>query len=105
MSDVRASLQGLIARYRPGVLDRPRTYYFSIGDFKYTLRCTPDACALEEGKTVDQADCILKTTPELFEQLVFKGKRPGAWDIARGRFKTNDVAALTQLKDLFGVQA
>lgn len=88
-------------RYRAGVLIAPRTYYFSVGEHKYTVRLTPTACAVEAGRTTEAADCVLKTTPELFLRMVIDGGTPGPLDIARGRFRTNDPAALVQLRDLF----
>ena len=92
---------GMPGRYRPGVLSAPRSYYFSIGDHKYTVKLTPQACAVDSGKTVENADCVLKTTPELFERMVIQGKMPGAMDLAMGRVKTNDPGALQQLRELF----
>jgi hypothetical protein len=88
-------------RYQPGRLSEERTFYFSIGDFKYTVYLDATACRVEEGKTTDQADVVLKTTPKIFERLVVAGKLPGPIDIARGRFKTNDPAGLQALKDVF----
>ncbi len=91
-------------RYRSGKLDRPTTYYFSIGDHKYTVKLDATACVVEDGKTVENADCVLKTTPELFEKMVVHGKMPGPIDIARGKVKTNDVTGLSKLRDLFDFQ-
>jgi long-chain acyl-CoA synthetase len=88
-------------RYRPGALAAAKSYYFSIGDHKYTVRLTPQACTVEDGRTLDNADCVLKTTPELFERMVLHGKMPGAIDIARGKIKTNDPSALQDLAKYF----
>lgn len=88
-------------RFRPGSASKPSTFYFSVGDHKYTVHIKPDGCEVESGKTVDNADVVLKTTPELFEKMVIKGKMPGAFDIARGKVKTNDPMALKQLRDFF----
>ncbi len=87
--------------YRPGNVDRATTYYFSVGDHKYTVRVDAERCVVEDGKTVESADCVLKTTPELFEKMVIHGKMPGPIDIARGKVKTNNVGLLTKLRDLF----
>lgn len=91
----------MAARYRSGVLDAPKSFYFSVGSHKYTVRLTPEGCLVEHGKTTDTADVVLKTTPAIFEKMVFKGKMPGPIDIARGRIKTNDPASLRQLRELF----
>ena len=101
MADVREIFERMQDHYRPGVLTAPRSYYFSVGDHKYTVKLTPTDCTVEPGRTLDNADVVLKTTPALFEKMVVKGKMPGPLDIARGRIKTNDPAALKQLRDLF----
>ncbi len=89
------------ARYRKGLLAAPRTYYFSVGDHRYSVRLTPEGCTVEEGNTLGAADVVLKTTPEIFARLVIQGGIPGMLDVARGRFKTNDPARLQELKKLF----
>jgi hypothetical protein len=88
-------------RYQTGRLAAPRTYYFSLGDHKYTVALTPSACVVTSGKTTEKADVVLKTTEAIFERLVLQGKNPGALEIARGLFKTNDPAALADLRRLF----
>jgi hypothetical protein len=93
--------EAMPARYRAGSASKASVFYFSVGDHKYTVKLGPDGCVVESGKTVDNADVVLKTTPELFEKMVIKGKLPGALDIARGKVKTNDPAALRRLRDYF----
>ena len=88
-------------QYNAGVLTGPRSYYFSLGAHKYAVKMTPDACVIEKGKTQDKCDCVLKTTEKIFTNLVRRGKRPGTFDIARGRFKTNDLALLSELSKPF----
>jgi hypothetical protein len=88
-------------RYRTGVLGAPRSYYFSVGPYKYTAVLKPDGAEVSEGNSIGKADVVLKTTEELFARMVIHGKMPGALDIARGRIKTNNPAALKQLRDLF----
>ena len=88
-------------RYIVGTAERPGTYYFSVGPHKYTVRITPESCTVEPGKVDDRADCVLKTTPELFEKMVIRGKLPGPFDIMKGKVKTNDPIALKKLRTMF----
>lgn len=88
-------------RYRKGGTTEPRSYYFSIGEHKYTVLVDPEECRVAPGKTVDRADVVLKTTPELFERMVLHGKLPGPLDIARGKVKTNDPLGLQKLREMF----
>lgn len=88
-------------RYRKGAASAARSFYFSIGDHKYTVKIDADSCSVESGKTIDNADVVLKTTPALFEKMVVKGKMPGPLDIARGKIKTNDPNGLRALREWF----
>ncbi len=100
MSSASAILAALPGRYIPGKTPKTVVYYFSIGDLKYTLSLHPDRCEVAPGKP-ENADCVVKSDPAVFENLVVHGKAPGAFDIARGKFKTNDVGSLMLLKDCF----
>ncbi len=88
-------------RYRKGSAPEPKSYYFSVGEHKYTVSVGPDECKVEAGKTVENADVVLKTTPELFEKMVIRGKLPGPLDIARGKIRTNDPMGLQKLREMF----
>jgi long-chain acyl-CoA synthetase len=100
MPSTREIFAAFPSRYIAGRVPRPLTYYFSVGDDKYTVRLEAAACTVTPGKT-ENADCVVKADPAVFEALVLKGKAPGPLDIARGRFKTNDPALLLTLKDCF----
>jgi len=101
MPTVKQIFEMMPAKFRPSALSGEKSFYFSIGDNKYTVELGPDGCTVSKGKTRDNCDVVLKTTDKIFVNLVTKGKAPGPIDIARGKFKTNDVAGLTALKDLF----
>ncbi len=88
-------------RYIKGSADKDTSFYFSIGDHKYTVKVVGDEVTVEDGKTIDDADVVLKATPELFKRMVIDGKLPGAMDIAMGRIKTNDPNGLRSLKAWF----
>ncbi|RMG99507.1 MAG: hypothetical protein D6705_02985 [Deltaproteobacteria bacterium] len=98
--DLDRILAALPDRYRPAP-DAAGRYYFSIGDHRFTLQLGPDGCTVTPGKPDTPADCVLKTTPELFEKMVLKGKMPGPLDIARGKVKTNDPKKLMDLRKYF----
>lgn len=88
-------------RYIKGAADKRTVYYFSLDAHKYTVTIEGDDCKVETGKTVPDADVILKTTAKIFENMVLKGKLPGPIDIARGKIKTNDPSGLQKLKAWF----
>ena len=93
--------EAMPSRYRKGSATSARSFYFSVGDHKYTVKVDAQGCTVESGKTLENADVVLKTTPELFEKMVVKGKMPGPLDIARGKIKTNDPGGLKSLRDWF----
>jgi hypothetical protein len=100
MPTPREIFEAMPARFVPGKAPRALTYYFSVGDDRWTLRVDKATCSVSPGKT-EGADCVVKAHPDVFVNLVLHGKAPGALDIARGRFKTNDPSLLLTLKDCF----
>jgi long-chain acyl-CoA synthetase len=91
------------ARFKPGVIQQPTTFYFSLGDEegqKWILKLAPESCEIDPGKTTN-ADVVLKTSEELFLKLITGKWTPGVMDFMRGKIKTNDPEKLTLLKDCF----
>ena len=101
MSQVREIFQRMPERYIPQPGAASRTYYFSVGDEKWTVTMHADRCVATPGKQGDNADVVLKCDPKLFAAMVLEGKMPGPLDIARGKIKTNDPGALKALKERF----
>lgn len=101
MSDIRAIFEQMASRYRTGSVDSSLSYYFSVGGEKWTATLHPDRCDVMEGRHTSRADCVLKCEPRLFTQMVLEGKRPGPFDVARGKIKTNDVVLLKRLPEFF----
>ena len=101
MSEALAkAFEELQSRYKPGKIDQPLTFYFSLGDDpgqKWTAKLSPEACEVEAGKT-DDADCFLKVSEELFLKLIRGEWTPGAMDFMSGKIKSNDPTKL-KLRD------
>lgn len=85
-----------------GTADKEISYYFSMGDIKKTVRVSPDRCLVEDGRTVEQADCVCKTSSEFFEKIWNEGYRPGMGDFLSGKIKSNDPSALQSFLKCFG---
>jgi long-chain acyl-CoA synthetase len=88
-------------RFVPGAVAEPLSYYFSLGDERWTVRATKAEIEVAKGKTVESADCVLKTTPNLFERIVREAWVPGPNDFVSGQIKTNNVAHLLTMQKLF----
>jgi long-chain acyl-CoA synthetase len=103
--DLQKTLTDLQARFRPGAVAKKTTYYLSLGEAegqKWTVTLTPDACEVTPGKT-ENADCVLKTSADLFGKLVAGTWKPGMGDFFTGKIKTNDVDLLQKLQKAFGL--
>src|SRR3954464_3649819 len=105
MTTLQSTLETLKTRFRAGSFDETVTYYLSLGDAegeKWTLTVTPESCHLTPGK-IEVADCVLKTSSELFVKLVNGTWKPGASDFMLGKIKTSDVLLLRKLQEAFGL--
>jgi putative sterol carrier protein len=93
-------------RFKPNAVDKEMTIYFSLGEGpgeKWTLKIGPQACSVSEGKPEKDADNFLKTTSDLFVDMI-KGKyKPGMMDFMKGKIKSKDPLELNRiLKEVFG---
>lgn len=88
--------------YQSGVFTIPTTFYFSIDDIKKTVTLDADGCKVEDGKTVEEADCICKTSAQMFNRIWNEGYRPGIMDFMGGSIKSNAPQLLQQLLSAFG---
>jgi len=94
--------EGLKDTYKNGVFSTPTTFYLSIGDIKKTLILDSGTCTIQDGKTVEEADCVCKTSPEMFSRIWLEGYRPGIMDFMGGAIKSNNPQLLQQLLAAFG---
>jgi hypothetical protein len=88
-----------------GSMNEPASYYFSLGPFKKTVRLSGQECLVEEGRTVDDADCVCKTSPEFFMRIWLEGYRPGMADFLSGTIKSNNPGALQVFLRAFAKEA
>ena len=88
--------------YRKGIFTLPTTFYFSIDDVKKTVTLDGDGCTVQDGKTVNEADCICKTSAEMFTRIWNDGYRPGIMDFMGGAIKSNAPQLLQQFLSAFG---
>jgi hypothetical protein len=93
---------GLPAAFVAGTVAEPVTYYFTLGEMKRTVRLAADSCRVEEGRTLDNADCVCKTSPEFFLKIWQEGYRPGMKDFLAGTIKSNNPGALQTFLRCFG---
>jgi long-chain acyl-CoA synthetase len=95
----------LESKFRAGEVEKPVSYYVSLGSddlAKWTVRVDAKGCAVRPGKPEGgQADCVLKTSPEIFTKIVREAYVPSPADFLSGAFKSNDVSLLMTFQKVF----
>lgn len=102
MTMVERIFESLADEFVAGSAGSETSYYFSLGDIRKTVRLAPDRCLVDDGRTVEQADCVCKTSTEFFEKIWNEGYRPGVGDFLSGKIKSNDPTALQNFLKCFG---
>lgn len=85
-----------------GVVNTPTSYYFSLGDSKKTVFVSADGCRVEDGRAVEKADCVCKTSEEFFLKIWQEAYRPGMGDFLSGTIKSNNPGSLQLFLKAFG---
>ncbi len=92
-------------KFKPGSTAKPISFYFTLGGdphAKWTVRVDSDHCDIRPGKPEgDAADCVLKTTPEIFEKIVREAYVPGPAEFLSGAVKSNDIELLLTFQKVF----
>jgi long-chain acyl-CoA synthetase len=95
----------LEGKFRAGEVDKPVSYYVSLGNdeqAKWTVRVDGRGCQVKPGKPEGgQADCVLKTSPEIFAKIVRESYVPSPADFLSGAVKSNDVSLLMTFQKVF----
>ena len=95
----------LEGRFVAGSAPKPITFYFTLGaenEAKWTLRIGPDGAAARPGKPEgSQADCVLKTSPEIFIKIVREAYTPSPMEFMTGAIKSNDISLLQTFQKAF----
>jgi putative sterol carrier protein len=92
----------LAQSFVPKTLAQAKSYYFSLGDIKKTVQLSSDTCLVSDGKTIDNADCVCKTSPEFFLRIWQDNYKPGMKDFMSGTIKSNNPSALQDFLRSFG---
>ncbi len=95
----------LQSKFVPGRVTAPVTYYFTLGnenEAKWTLRIEPNKCEARIGKPEGaQADCVLKTSPDIFFKICREAYTPSPMEFMSGQVKSNDISLLLTFQKVF----
>jgi long-chain acyl-CoA synthetase len=94
-------------KFMPKAVDRPVSYYFTLGadaQAKWTVKVSSETCEIKAGKPDGgTADCVLKTSAEIFTKIVRESYMPGAAEFLSGAIKSNDVELLQTFQKVFNL--
>ena len=83
------------------------SFYFTLGDdanAKWTVRVSKEKCEVKPGKPEGgSADCVLKTSAEIFTKIVRDAYMPGPAEFISGAIKSNDVSLLMTFQKVFAL--
>jgi long-chain acyl-CoA synthetase len=102
---LEAVIEELRGRFQASELERPLTYYLSLGSAdneKWTLHAERGGCTYHAGRN-GGADCVIKTSADLFRRIVREHYTPDLEDFMTGRLKTNDPGLLVTFQKVFGL--
>lgn len=91
--------------FKPGQLDKELSYYFSIDELRKTIILDPQNCRVEDGKSIESADCVCKTSTAFFLRIWEQNYRPGLKDFLCGDIRSNNPEALKTFLAAFGKSA
>ena len=100
-----AELEG---KFDSNAVEKPVSFYFTLGDdanAKWTVVVTKDKCEVRPGKpSGGTADCVLKTSADIFTKIVREAYTPGPAEFISGAIKSNDVSLLMTFQKVFRLE-
>ena len=97
--------QELEEKFRPENVLKPVSFYFTLGGdafAKWTVKIDSERCEIRLGKPDGgTADCVLKTSAEIFTKIVRESYVPTPTEFMSGAIKSNDVALLETFQKAF----
>jgi long-chain acyl-CoA synthetase len=93
-------------RFKAGSVEQPISFYFSLGDSeRWTVRVTDKNCEVVNGKVASPADCVLKTTPDMFTRIVREKYTPSPAEFMSGTVKSNNIQLLFTFQKVFQLES
>jgi len=99
-----SALSGLAQRFDADRVERPVSWYFSLGDVKHTVCVSEESCSVEPGRPRQgSADCVVKSEPEMVTRIICEGYIPTPSEFMSGAIKTNDIPLLIEFTRVFNL--
>jgi long-chain acyl-CoA synthetase len=92
----------LATRFLAGSVEQPVSFYFSLGNKeRWTVKIDRDTCQVLPGKIASPADCVLKTSPDMFTRIVREAYTPSPAEFMSGAVKSNNIGLLMTFQKAF----
>jgi long-chain acyl-CoA synthetase len=106
-ADVTPLFTELNDKFERNKLTDELSFYFSLGNndaLKWTIIVNADDCEIRCGKPQGgRADCVIKTSPDIFKKIVKESYVPSMDEFVSGKIKTNDPSLLMQFQNVFAL--
>lgn len=96
----------LVHRFDPARVEQPVTWYFSLGGEggpRWTISVRPEGCEVKPGRPAGSADCVVKTSEDLFTRMVRQAYVPEPAEFFSGAIKTNEIPLLIEFARVFNL--
>ncbi len=96
----------LLDRYDAGRIERPVTWYFSLGASdgpRWTVSVDSKQCRVKPGRPDGAADCVVKTSPEMITRIIREAYTPEPAEFFSGVIKTNEIPLLIEFSRVFNL--
>ncbi|MCK6511871.1 AMP-binding protein [Myxococcota bacterium] len=94
-------------RFNQKEVEEPLCFYFTLGEdaqSKWSIEIGKQSCAIHPGKpSQGAADCVLKTSPEIFRQIVKESYVPDPDMFFSGQIKSNNPFLLQHFVRIFNL--
>jgi len=101
-----AELEG---KFQKDAVDKPVSFYFTLGSddkAKWTVKVSKEGCEVKLGKPAGgSADCVLKTSAEIFTKIVRDAYTPSPTEFMSGAVKSNDIGLLMTFQKVFALSS
>jgi putative sterol carrier protein len=99
MSEIAKIFKGLPKKFNKKHVVKPRVFYFSLDDEKWTVRLSKDKCEVHSGR--QDADCFFKASKAMFLKVWNGHHMPSAKDFLTGTIKSNNPMLLKEFVAAF----
>lgn len=106
-STVEPIIDELRGKFVKGAVAKTVSFYFSIGDGddgKWSLVIDAEKAVFVQGRPASgTADCVLKTTEDIFSKIVREHYTPSVAEFMSGKVKSNDISLLQVFQKAFAL--